>query len=54
MRQRLAQLLERLEDTEMALGSDVMVAALEGYAVLKAVGKGEGDAARALPARRAP
>ena len=39
---RLTQLLERMRDAEMALGSDVMVASLEGYAVLKAVGKGEG------------
>ena len=38
----LTQLLERMRDAEMALGSDVMVASLEGYAVLKAVGKGEG------------
>lgn len=39
---KLTRLLERMRDAEMALGSDVMVAALEGYAVLKAVGKGEG------------
>lgn len=42
LRQRLARLLERLSDTEMALGSDLMTASLEGYAVLKVSGKGEG------------
>lgn len=39
---RLAQLGEKLADTEMALGSDVMALALEGYAILKVNGKGEG------------
>ncbi|MDR0183828.1 hypothetical protein [Lysobacter arvi] len=39
---KLTQLLEQARNAEMALGSDVMVAALEGYAVLKVVGKGEG------------
>jgi hypothetical protein len=39
---RLSQLLGKAEDTEMALGSDVMNAALEGYALLKVVGKGAG------------
>ena len=39
---KLTRLMERLRDAEMALGSDVMMAALEGYAVLKAVSKGEG------------
>jgi hypothetical protein len=39
---RLGQLLGRAEDTEMALGSDVMAAALEGYALLKVMGKGSG------------
>ena len=39
---RLTRLLEQARDTELVMGSDVMVAALEGYAVLKAVGKGEG------------
>jgi hypothetical protein len=37
---RLHQLLGRAEDTEMALGSDVMTASLEGYALLKMMGKG--------------
>lgn len=39
---RLAQLLERATDTETALGSDIMSSALEGYAMLKVAGKGEG------------
>lgn len=39
---RLRQLLAKAEDTEMALGSDVLTAALEGYALLKVVGKGAG------------
>jgi hypothetical protein len=39
---RLTRLLEQARDAEMALGSDVMVASLEAYAVLKAVGKGDG------------
>ena len=39
---RLARLHERAEDTQTALGSDLMTNALEGYAVLKVAGKGEG------------
>ena len=39
---RLRQLLGRAEDTETALGSDVMRASLEGYALLKVLGKGSG------------
>lgn len=39
---KLTRLLEQMRNAEMALGSDVMVSALEGYAVLKAVGKGDG------------
>ncbi len=39
---RLRRLLERAEDGETALGSDVMSAALEGYALLKVSGKGAG------------
>lgn len=35
--QRLRRLCERAEDTEMALGCDVMVAALQGHAWLRAV-----------------
>jgi len=41
------QLLGRAKDSEMALGSDAMVTALEGYALLKVLGKGSGlDALR--------
>jgi hypothetical protein len=39
---RLRRLLGRAEDSEMALGSDVMSAALEGYALMKVLGKGSG------------
>jgi len=39
---RLTKLLGRAEDSEMALGSDAMVTALEGYALLKVLGKGSG------------
>ena len=50
---RLQKLLEKAHDTDTALGSDVMVAALEGYAFLKAAGKAEGvDALRKLLGRR--
>jgi hypothetical protein len=50
---RVNRLYERLNDTEMAVGSDLMSNALEGYAVLKVAGKGEGlDSMRkALSAR---
>jgi hypothetical protein len=44
---RLRRLLEKIDDSETALGSDVMTAALEGYALLKVSGKGAGlDALR--------
>ncbi|WP_238346225.1 hypothetical protein [Luteimonas saliphila] len=33
---------ERMSGAEIALGSDLMNGALEGYAVLKVSGKGEG------------
>lgn len=39
---RLQQVLEKMRDTETALGSDVMSASLEAYAYLKTSGKGEG------------
>jgi len=39
---RLAKLSERASDTNFALGSDVMAAALEGYNLLKRTGKMEG------------
>ena len=44
---RLHRLLEKADDGETAVGSDVMSAALEGYAMLKVSGKGAGlDALR--------
>jgi len=44
---RLRRLLEKADDSETALGSDVMTAALEGYALIKVSGKGAGlDALR--------
>jgi hypothetical protein len=39
---RLSKLSQRGEDTQMAVGSDLMTNALEGYAVLKVTGKGQG------------
>lgn len=40
--QRLQRLSERAVDTEIALGSDVMMTALQGYALLKVSGKNQG------------
>ena len=50
---RLGKLHQRGVDTEMAVGSDLMTNALEGYAVLKVAGKGQGldEARKALAAR---
>lgn len=39
--QQLHQLVERADDTEMALGSDMMAIALESYRLLEVSGKGE-------------
>ena len=39
---RLTRLFDRASDTEMALGSDVMVVALQGYSLLKLTGHAEG------------
>lgn len=39
---RLQRLYDRMIDSEMALGSDLMVASLEGYAHLKVAGRGDG------------
>ena len=39
---RLRKLAERADDSELALGSDVMVAALGGYAQLKLSGRAQG------------
>ena len=44
---RLRQLVAKADDTEMALGSDILSAALEGYALARVFGKGAGlDALR--------
>lgn len=50
---RLGKLHQRGNDTEMAIGSDLMTNALEGYAVFKVAGKGQGldEARKALAAR---
>lgn len=50
---RLAQLHQRITDTELALGSDLMAAALEVYGVLKVAGKDKGvdEARRELASR---
>lgn len=40
--QRLARLSERVNDTQTALGSDVMATSLQGYALLKVAGKRHG------------
>jgi hypothetical protein len=50
---RIAHLHQRVMDTEMALGSDQMVAALEVYGALKVAGKGKSldEARRSLSAR---
>ena len=39
---RITQLQEQLRNTDMALGSDAMVAALEAYSFLKNAGEGAG------------
>lgn len=51
--QQLHQLMEKADDTEMALGSDMMSIALEGYRLLEVSGKGEAlkSARRELSAR---
>lgn len=50
---QLEKLMERMGDTELALGSDVMSASLEGYAFLKIAGKGQGvEALKAMLGRR--
>jgi hypothetical protein len=40
--QRLTRLAERVVDTQTALGSDVMATSLQGYALLKVAGPGQG------------
>jgi hypothetical protein len=39
---RLSRLSERASDTDIALGSDVMAVALQGYRLLKMTGRSEG------------
>ncbi|KAF1716191.1 hypothetical protein CSC74_10075 [Pseudoxanthomonas yeongjuensis] len=39
---RFTKLYKRMQDTDMALGSDLMTGSLEGYAFLKVAGKGKG------------
>ena len=41
-RQRMQKLVERMQDTETLLGSDVMATALEAYGLLKISGKSQG------------
>lgn len=50
---RMAHLMQRMEDTERALGSDIMAAGLEIYGVLKVAGRDKGvdDARNALAER---
>lgn len=44
---RFERLYEKMRDSQLALGSDLMTASLEGYALLKVSGKGEAlDSAR--------
>lgn len=51
--QRVARIRERMAGAETALGSDLMNGALEGYAVLKVSGRGEGmEALRKLLSQR--
>ena len=40
--QRLRALTDRADDTELALGSDILSASLDGYALTKVIGKGTG------------
>lgn len=39
---RIKEVLAKIEDTQTALGSDLMVASSEGYALMKLFGKAEG------------
>jgi hypothetical protein len=51
--QRVSRIHERMAGAQTALGSDLMNGALEGYAVLKVSGKGEGmEALRRLLSQR--
>lgn len=50
---RFNKLYKRMQDSEMALGSDLMTSSLEGYSFLKVAGKGKGldDLKKMLSAR---
>ena len=39
---RIREVLAKMDDTQTAIGSDIMVAASEGYALMKLFGKAEG------------
>lgn len=39
---RLQEVVAKMEDTRIALGSDILMASLEGYSLMKMFGKGEG------------
>lgn len=52
---RLQEVLAKMQDTQTALGSDVLMASLEGYALMKMFGKSEGlEALRQAMAVRRP
>jgi hypothetical protein len=53
---RIREVLAKMDDTQTALGSDVMVAASEGYALMKLFGKAEGlsELQQAMRVRRPP
>lgn len=59
-RMRFDRLMEKLDDTGVALGSDIMTASLKGYALLKLIGDGIGldglrrDLGRRFSRRRRP
>jgi hypothetical protein len=52
---RVQEVLAKMQDTQTALGSDVLMASLEGYALMKMFGKSEGlEALRQAMAVRRP
>lgn len=52
---RMQEVLAKMQDTQTALGSDVLMASLEGYALMKMFGKSEGlEALRQAMAVRRP
>ena len=53
--QRLRTLTDRADDTELALGSDILSASLDGYALTKVIGQGTGlDTLKAAMKTRLP